>query len=148
MQGDCSGVPTTELPSIPPPELAPLLPGQCILLGQEDLLAIVAPDFWLDNLYLRALFVNVQEGAKRAEKFVALAAVPPINGTRAGTATRYMTRMTFQGDNAGPTVGVWGDEKVYVEGVLNSDGRVAVGCPTVRCSTHSIRYNHATTNKG
>lgn len=118
MQGDCSGVSTKHLPTIPTPALAPLLPGQCVLLGREDMLALVSPDIWLDNLYLRTLFKNTEEGVKRGDVYIGLAAVPPLNGTREGTATRYMTRMTFQGDNKGPTVGVWGNEKVYVEGVL------------------------------
>lgn len=81
------------------------------------MLTILAPDIWLDNLYLRVLFANAKTDLTREEAFVTLAAAPPLEITHAGTATRYMTNMTFQGDNAGPAVGVWGDEKVYVEGV-------------------------------
>lgn len=111
MQGNCSA----QLPRIPAPALAPLLPGQCILVTAEDMLAILAPAIWLDNLYLRAQWAGTPEFS-REDSFIALTSVAPINGTRASNATRYMTRMTFQGDNAGPTVGVFGDQKVFVEG--------------------------------
>lgn len=77
---------------------------------------MVRNEMWLDNLYLRTLFKNAPLGVMRDDQFISLAAVPLLNGTRGGNATRYMTRMTFQGDDAGPTVGVFADEKSYVEG--------------------------------
>ena len=116
MQGDCTGASTTHLPDLSTPELAPLLPGQCILLAQEDLLTITSSDIWVDNLYLRTLFKNAKKGLQRKDGFVGLAAIAPLNGTLLGTGARYFTRMTFQGDNKGPTVGVFADEKTFVEG--------------------------------
>ena len=120
LQGNCAS--SLELPNVPGPELAPLRPGQCILMAQEDMLTMYTADIWLDNLYLRALYVNPVPGREDREiGFVALAAVAVVvNGTRAGTAARYMSRMTFQGDDWGPTVGVFADEKVYVEGAAVS----------------------------
>lgn len=32
--------------------------------------------------------------------------------------TRYLTRMTIQGDDRGSTVGVFADESTYIEGVI------------------------------
>ena len=51
-----------------------------------------------------------------------MVAVPALEGQvdlmRDAQATRYLTRMTMQGDNLGSTVGVFGDESVYIEGTL------------------------------
>ena len=112
MQGECPEASTADLPQIPAPALVPLRPGQCILLAAEDMLSILSPDMWLDNLYLRTL-VPQNSTASRADSFVALTAVAPV----AGNTSRYMTRITFQGDNMGPTVGMFADEKVFIEGV-------------------------------
>lgn len=90
------------------------------MLAQEDMVPIFSDRIWLDNLYLRSHFRGVPPGSLRLEKFITLAAMPPLNGTRAGTGARYLTRMTLQGDNQGPTVGVFADEKVYIEGLLPS----------------------------
>lgn len=87
------------------------------MLAQEDMIPIFSDKIWLDNLYLRSHCRGVPPGSLRLEKFITLAAMPPLNGTRANTGARYLTRMTLQGDNQGPTVGVFADEKVYVEGV-------------------------------
>ena len=65
-------------------------------------------------MYLR---VNMPEGVARYEHYyVTLVSVPPLTGSRKGNAARYMTRMTFQGDNLGHAVGVFADESVYIEG--------------------------------
>lgn len=116
MQGDCTGVSIENLPSLGTTPLAPLRPGQCVLLAQEDMLPLYTPDIWLDNLYLR---VYIPEGLTRFDHYyVTLISVPALTGTpRDGTATRYMTRMTFQGDNKGHTVGVYADASVYIEGM-------------------------------
>ena len=110
MQGECSEASIADMPQIPAPAMVPLRPGQCILLAAEDFMTILSPNLWLDNLYLRT--VIPASDVPRDEMFVALTAVAPTRGN----ATRYMTRMTFQGDNAGPTVGIFGNEKVFVEG--------------------------------
>lgn len=125
MQGDCSGATTKHLPDLPAadPPLEPLRPGQCILLAQEDALAIVGDDIWVDNLYLRTLFTNAKQGLARKDGYIALTAIAPLNGTKLGSGARYFSRMTFQGDNKGPTVGVFADEKVFVEGMLASSAR-------------------------
>ena len=49
-----------------------------------------------------------------------MVAVPALEGKidlmREALPTRYLTRITVQGDNLGSTVGVFGDESVYIEG--------------------------------
>ncbi|NJR42064.1 MAG: hypothetical protein HC767_04845 [Akkermansiaceae bacterium] len=80
----------------------------------------------MDNLYLRALFRNNPADAQdREHVFIALGAVAPY-APAPSTATRYMTNMTFQGDNNGSTVGVFGDESTYVEGLLQLCTRLRV----------------------
>ena len=117
VQGNCSDASTEQLPDLPSPELEPLLPGQCILLAQEDMLSLLVPQIWLDNLYLRAYYVNGNPGVSREDAFISLTATPPVNSTEPGTAARYMARMTFQGDDEGSTMGVFADGvKVFVEG--------------------------------
>lgn len=86
-----------------------------MLLGQDDILAIVSPNLWLDSLYLRALFENGMDGVDREDAFISLVGVAP-DGVAVGTKAVYMTNMTFQGDNAGPTVGLFADERTYIEG--------------------------------
>jgi hypothetical protein len=46
-QGMCEGASTADLPDLTKPPLAPLRPGQCILLAQEDMLPLQSPDIWL-----------------------------------------------------------------------------------------------------
>lgn len=112
LQGSCGDASTGGLPKLSP-ALATLGGTQCILLGQNELLPILSPNIWIDNLYPRALFENAPVGLKREEAYITLAGVPPYKKAP-GTATRYMTNMKFQGDNAGPTVGVFGDERPIV----------------------------------
>lgn len=88
------------------------------MLGQEDLIPIGSEQIWLDNLYLRAVSQNVPPGPTRKNLFITLIAVAPNEGP--GTALGYLTSMTLQGDDLGPTVGVFGDEKVYIEGALSN----------------------------
>ena len=120
MQGDCQGASTADLPvtTTSTQDLAPLKAGQCILFSREDMLVLFTSDIWLDNLYLRALFENVPSGVEREGSFISLAAVPKNPGPRRGSVSRYMTRMTFQGDNVGPVMGLFADESVYVEGAV------------------------------
>lgn len=114
MQGDCAGASLDDLPKLTP-GLAPLKLGQCVVLGHEDLMAFATPDIWVDNLYLRTHFKTVKAGVTRETTFIGLAAVGPLKGPRMGTATRYFTNMTFQGDDKGPTMGLFSDEPTYIE---------------------------------
>ena len=91
------------------------------------MLPILSENIWIHNLYLRALFENVPVGTKREDSFITLAAVAPYNKAP-GTATGYFTNMTFQGDNAGPTVGVFGDERTYIAGELSQHLSSLFGC--------------------
>lgn len=120
LQGFCEGASTSHLPDLTTPPLVPLRPGQCIVLGQEDVLPLKTPDIWLDNLYVRALYRNAPANVTREDAFLAMIPVPGRrlldNFTREEPPTRYLTRMTLQGDNLGNTVGVFGDESVYIEG--------------------------------
>lgn len=69
--------------------------------------------FWLDNLYLRAVYHNAPND--REYQYISLIGLPPLRWPLEGEGKRYITRTTFQGDGLGPTVGVWSDENVHIE---------------------------------
>lgn len=120
VQGECTGASLENLPELSP-GLTSLKSGQCVVLGHEDLMVIWSPDIWLDNLYLRAHYKLLVTDVPREDTFISLAGLPPVEGPRLGTTTRYFTNMTFQGDGKGPTVGVFADEPTYIEGVSRLD---------------------------
>ena len=86
------------MPNLPGPQLETFRPGQCLLVANADMLVILSPNMWLDNLYLRALFANVPLGEEqlRSKTSITLAGAPPIADNPAISVARYMTRMTFQ----------------------------------------------------
>eukprot|EP00892_Ulva_mutabilis_P003267 jgi/Ulvmu1/1311/UM011_0039.1 len=92
--------------------------GQCLLVSHEDLLPLVGPRIWVDNLYLRVAAVN-EPAAKRGLSSVGLLSVPRIRDDVAyaepGRALRYVTRTTMQGDGLGSSVAIWANEDTYME---------------------------------
>lgn len=116
LQGDCTEASMEHLPKLWP-SLTILKPGQCVVLGHEDIMSIWSPDIWVDNLYLRAHYKPEQTDLPREVTFLSLVGLPPVEGRRLGTTTRYFTNMTFQGDDIGPTPGVFANEPTYIEGV-------------------------------
>jgi hypothetical protein len=69
-----------------------------------------------DNFYARTYYKNVPGNLPRKHAFVGLIAIPGMRGSLGREPTRYLTRMTLQGDNLGTTNGVFADESVYIEG--------------------------------
>lgn len=68
---------------------------------------------WLDNLYLRAVHYKALQ--PRQSQFTSLAAFTTLNPPLTGEGAYYATRTTFQSDGLGPTVGIWSDERSYIE---------------------------------
>lgn len=111
MQGKCTTQPDpADFPAMNGVPLVETTTGQCFLLAFDDMLGVVAPNFWGDNLYLRAA---VPPGTRRITHFPALVVVPPL---ATGTAAVYLTNMIFQGDGEGSVVGIGADDKVFVQG--------------------------------
>lgn len=73
-----------------------------------------------DNLYVRVLYRNVPEDVPREFAFIGTVNVPRVAGiiVHEEKPTRYLTRMTIQGDNLGSSMGVFADESVYIEGAF------------------------------
>jgi hypothetical protein len=69
-----------------------------------------------DNIYARTYYRNVPKDLPRRHAFVGLIGIPALHGSFGREPTRYLTRMTLQGDNLGTTTGVFADESVYIEG--------------------------------
>ena len=93
--------------------LIDLRPGQCLMMAEEDMVPIVNPAIWLDNLYLR-----ISPPTKdRAFVSVGLLSIPRMSWQfdEPGEAVRFVTRCTLQGDGLGPSVGVWVNEDTYIE---------------------------------
>lgn len=72
---------------------------------------------WLDNLYLRAVGIGSGDGESggRRGQYIVLGIFAPLQGMLKGLGQRYVTRTTFQGDGAGPALGIYTDESTYVE---------------------------------
>eukprot|EP00892_Ulva_mutabilis_P002164 jgi/Ulvmu1/11949/UM082_0028.1 len=123
-------------------QMVPVQAGQCVIITNEDLLPILSFRFWLDNVYLRAVYHNVPND--RAYQYISLLGLAPMRWPLRGEGKRYVTRTTFQGDGTGPTVGIWADENVYVENCtfvnLGGDGTDVEACADC---TGAINVNNA-----
>eukprot|EP00892_Ulva_mutabilis_P002162 jgi/Ulvmu1/11947/UM082_0026.1 len=135
IRGNCAAPPTagdaTVLAATPgAAQLLPFRPGQCLMLTHDDLLPLFSHRVWVDNLYLRAVGINMLAD-NREDVNIVLAAVPPLPWPLRGLARRYFTRTTFQGDGLGPTVAFWADENVYAENCTfaNLGGNGFGDCP-------------------
>lgn len=69
---------------------------------------------WYDNLYLRAVFHDAPT-EERWQQHITLSTVPIMPWPLTGLASRFYTRVTFQGDGLGATVGVWPYERTYIQ---------------------------------
>lgn len=123
MQGACPDAPPSSLTNLlrrtaGAAALIPLRPQQCLLASQEDLLPLVGPRVWVDNLYMRVAAPH-EPAELRVFNSVGLLSVPRIRDALAyaepGRALRYITRCTFQGDGLGSAVAIWGQEDAYME---------------------------------
>jgi hypothetical protein len=90
-QGACAGPPPANLSA---PALAPVAPGQCVLVMAGPLLSAEVKavyTLWLDNLFLRA---------DRSEQVIARAVSMPMLSIY-GAARLWVTRAAVQGDSVG-----------------------------------------------
>jgi hypothetical protein len=111
MQGKCTTQPdAANFPSMNGVPLMATTSGQCLLLSNADLLAVLSYSFWADNLYLRPA---LPKGYDRQSFFPVLALVAPVS---APTVPIFLTNMIFQGDGENSTVGISTGEKVFVSG--------------------------------
>ena len=69
---------------------------------------------WLDRVYLRTVYLDIALKPP-PQQYTTLAALPRMPGLLHGTARRFITRSTFQGDGQTATVGIWADENTYIE---------------------------------
>eukprot|EP00892_Ulva_mutabilis_P000965 jgi/Ulvmu1/1086/UM106_0002.1 len=88
------------------PALLPLRPRQCLLLLPDTWLMVNSGTLWLDNLYLRAyrtlanpIFTFIQLGARDASQ----------TDSQVAASANYITRLTFQPDGRGTTIGLTAD---------------------------------------
>ena len=131
VQGKCTTQPDpADFPGMNGVPLVATTTGQCFLLAHDDMLGVVTPKFWADNLYLRAA---LPARTKRIFHFPALVVVPPL---ATSTAAVYLTNMIFQGDGDGSAVGIAADDKVYVRGAP----RPVYVCVCVAVGKHPIKH--------
>eukprot|EP00892_Ulva_mutabilis_P000987 jgi/Ulvmu1/1088/UM106_0004.1 len=86
--------------------LLPLRPRQCLLLLPDTWLVVNSGTLWLDNIYLRAsrtranpVFTFIQFGVRDAYSSQSLV----------DRSSTYITRLTFQPDGRGTTIGITAD---------------------------------------
>jgi hypothetical protein len=99
-----------------------------------------------DNIYARTYYRNAPTNLLRIDAFVGLISIPALNGTFGREPTRYLTRMTLQGDNLGTTMGVFADESVYIEGAHHlPQGTVQTWIQfSLKCCCMSVWMDHVT----
>lgn len=68
---------------------------------------------WLDNLYMRVGHYRLDN--LREYAYINLASFVELPWPLRDQGRRYVTRTTFQGDGAGPGVGIWAKENTYIE---------------------------------
>jgi hypothetical protein len=111
MQGNCAAAPPSAAPlGLSGAALLPLLPYQCLLIADMDLLYAESPSqLWLDGLYVR------YRRTARVDEF--------YNYLKT-ESKMWMTAVTLQGDGDGvddcKTCGVWSTGQVYAEGACHS----------------------------
>lgn len=117
MQGNCEGLapPSPYLdPSHVP--LRPLLPRQCLLLADDDLLIVYSSQVWLDGLYVRLTTPRDTETGLFGS-FISL-------GTNESQV--WMTDVTLQGNGNGMRVcdecalSVWLEGSAYAQGAATA----------------------------
>jgi hypothetical protein len=139
MQGNCYSVetPSASFPSGHAP-LRPLLPNQCLLLADEDLLNVRAGNLWLDSLYVRLTTPRDAGGV-----FYGFIQV----GFEAAV---WMTGVTLQGNGDGVedcwACGLifWAKARVYAEGAASAfslTGSAFLHCASNR--QHACKYGPA-----
>eukprot|EP00892_Ulva_mutabilis_P002169 jgi/Ulvmu1/11953/UM082_0032.1 len=131
IRGNCPDPPTARDVAVLPqtPDAVALLPfqaGQCLIVTYEDMFPVLSPDFWMDSLYLRMAYLKIAPRLRPRQYTTLLGLQPPQRALR-GSARRFITRTTFQGDGGSPTVGVWADDSTYIESAPCSNIQSAQG---------------------